>query len=87
MIDQGREEIDNPYGTKYNLHDVQPEEWVKAFEEEIKSRKDNLENLQNTEHPTTEQLDKYANLLTSTIQTAMEKQSKTKRKSTHLKPW
>jgi Endonuclease-reverse transcriptase len=86
-IDQGREEIDNPCGTKFNLKDVQIDEWTKVFEEEIGARNERMEELRNIDHPEHNHLDEYASLLTESLQTAMERLSKAKKKSHHAKPW
>ena len=86
-IDQGRKEIDNPCGIKYNLKDIQPDEWIKVFEEEIDTRWATLDEFQSIEQPNKNQLDDYADTLSRTIQSAMERLSKTKTNSHHAKPW
>ena len=86
-IDQGRTEVDNPFGIKYNIKDVQPDEWVKTFENELAKVEQTLKDLQNTVLPNAEQLDTYTECLTRAIQHATERTAKPNRKSPQSKPW
>ena len=86
-IDQGREEVENPLDIKYNTKDIQPDDWIKTFEDEMAKEKAALDLLHHAEQPTQEQLDNYAEKITKSIQAALEAASKPRRKSPQSKSW
>jgi len=81
-IDHGRKETNNLYGAKYSLKNVEPQDWVRAFDDELTKLQD-IEDIANQDNPTHDNLERYAGLLTQAIQNAT-----TERKpSPHAKPW
>jgi hypothetical protein len=85
-IDLGRKEIDNIYGCKFSLKKVKPEDWTKAFEKAILDLPQ-LTLTAEIDHPSTEDLDTFANLLTQTLQTATAATTQPCNSSTQAKPW
>ncbi|PPQ75421.1 hypothetical protein CVT25_008058, partial [Psilocybe cyanescens] len=86
-IDQGRTEVDNPCGVKYNLKETKPDKWIKAFEEELNKVKRVLDPLYSLETLNAEELDTFNELLTETLQRTTSRVSKVRQPSTRAKPW
>ncbi|PPQ92947.1 hypothetical protein CVT25_000111, partial [Psilocybe cyanescens] len=86
-IDQGRREVDNPCGVKYNLKETKPSEWLKAFEEELAQTKEVIEPLYSQESLNADQLDIFNDAITDTIQRTTSRVGKVRHPSTRAKPW
>ena len=87
-IDQGRKEVDNPMATKYSLKETNPEDWAKAFQDELDNRKHIFDPLiSQATKLTSAQLDLFADTLTGALQTSTAKVAKIKSPSTKSKPW
>jgi len=81
-IDHGRKETDNLYGVKYSLKNVEPQDWVRAFDDELTKLQD-IEDIANQDNPTHDNLERYAGVLTQVIQNATAE----RKPSPHAKPW
>ena len=86
-IDNGRQEIENILGIKYNIAQTDPKEWSKAFDTELDKVKVPLNLLHSNDDPSEEQLDEYAQILTQSIHNAISATAKERRPSTKAKPW
>ena len=86
-IDNGRQEVDNPLGIKYNINKINPDTWIETFSQELEKVKGQLTLLQETQDPTEEQLDEYAESLSRAIQDTTAQTAKERRPSNNAKPW
>ncbi|PPQ73559.1 hypothetical protein CVT24_007444 [Panaeolus cyanescens] len=88
VIDPDRPVIQNPTGIKFSLKETKPEDWITAFETELKRHSRTLTPLTRHDLLTNpEQLDIVVKTLTQAIQNATSKTGKRYRPSTHSKPW
>ena len=86
-IDNGRKEIDNILGTKYNISKIDPEEWARTFDLELDKVKVQLNLINENNNPSEEQLDAYAETLSQAIQNTISLTAKERRPSNNAKPW
>ena len=86
-IDSGRQEIDNVLGIKYNISKVDPEEWAKIFEQELDKVKAQINLINESNDPSEEQLDEYAEAMSQAMQNATALTAKERKPSTNAKPW
>ena len=86
-LDAGTHEIPNITGARYNIKDVNPQEWQAAFRQAIAERENELSPLLSDNAPTDDYLDRAANLLTEAMQQATTATAKAKRPSPKAKPW
>ncbi|CAK5263966.1 unnamed protein product [Mycena citricolor] len=86
--DNGREEIDNVTGTRYNMKDVDPKKWSSAFREELDNRRPAIDAILDPDmQVSNEQLEATATALTEAMQAATARVAKPKRQSKMAKPW
>ena len=85
-IDHGCKEIDNIFGIKYSLKEVNPDVWKSAFTKAALERPD-LSLLSVIQNPSHADLDNFAELLTETFQAATASSAEERRPSSQAKPW
>lgn len=86
-INHGRKEVENICGIKYNLKEVNPADWIQAFECELQKVEAALTELEHLENPSNAQLDQYAETLTQAVQAATVMTGKERKPQPFAKPW
>jgi hypothetical protein len=86
-IDNGREEIDNLMGTRYNLKEVEPGKWCEAFRRCLQEREATLMGLLAGEQIDNTELDEAATALTDAMQAATAEVAPVRRPSPRARPW
>ncbi|KAF8154411.1 Endonuclease/exonuclease/phosphatase [Crassisporium funariophilum] len=84
-IDHGLTEIKNICGLRYRFKDVDPSEWINAFEEEAENSSTVLSKLASINSLTPNQLDLYAETLTQTIHAATSRMAKERKNKPNSK--
>ncbi|KAJ6509716.1 hypothetical protein DFH09DRAFT_1100650 [Mycena vulgaris] len=88
VIDHGRRELDNIAGVRYNLKDVEPNDWGAAFRETIEHHRAGIDPIMDHERPVTDdQLEAAAAAITAAIQEATAKVAKVRKPNANAKPW
>jgi hypothetical protein len=72
---------------KYNTKKVDPDEWTKSFDQELKRAETVLAPLLNNKTPSSDQLDVYAETVSEAIQNALAATAPERRPSPNAKPW
>jgi hypothetical protein len=86
-LDHGLKEIPNLMPIKYNTKKVDPDEWTKSFDQELKRAETVLAPLLNNKTPSSDQLDVYAETVSEAIQNALAATAPERRPSPNAKPW